>query len=109
MKLKKAYLIPTVLFVLFALFQLNDPDPWLWVAIYLYAAICSLLAGFNRLSYVQVILGFCFYFFWLTYTFPEPDQWHFDAEEGREAMGLIICGNWVAFLGIIKLYRDSYN
>lgn len=34
-------------FLLFAWFNLNDKDSWLWVPIYLAASICCALAGFG--------------------------------------------------------------
>lgn len=40
-------LIFGILFLLFAFFQMNDPDPFGWIAIYLAAAIISILAFFE--------------------------------------------------------------
>lgn len=41
-------LILSFLFILFAYFQYNDPDPWLWISIYLVVAgICG-FAAFNK-------------------------------------------------------------
>lgn len=39
----------SVLFLLFALLQINDPDPYLWIPIYGYAALMSFLNA--RLKY----------------------------------------------------------
>lgn len=35
----------SVLFIFFALLQYNDPDPYIWGPLYLYAAGCCLLAS----------------------------------------------------------------
>ncbi len=43
-------------FLLFAWFNLNDKDSWLWVPIYLAAAVCCGLAGF-RLYYPVIYLA----------------------------------------------------
>lgn len=42
--MKIVNIILTLLFILFAYFQYNDPDPWLWIAVYLYIALVSGLA-----------------------------------------------------------------
>ena len=109
MKARHLYIIPALLFVVFAIFQWNDPDPIFWIPVYLYASACTFLALARRLTYLLVVVGFVGYLFLLTYNFPPIEHWTFDHEEGREAMGLIVCGNWVALLGIIKLYNDSYR
>jgi hypothetical protein len=36
------------LFILFALLQINDPDPYLWIPIYGYAALISILNAKNK-------------------------------------------------------------
>lgn len=53
-------LIWSFLFVLFAALQLNDPDPWIWMPLYLFAAA---LCGFRyagkaktRLEYTAVLI-----------------------------------------------------
>lgn len=46
-------------FIMFAYVNLNDKDSWLWVAIYLVAAICCGLAIFKKF-YPSVYLGAMF-------------------------------------------------
>ena len=62
-------LIFFILFVLFAVLQYNDPDPWIWIPIYGYAAVLCLLA-FRRKYYpaayligIVVYLGYAVYLF----------------------------------------------
>jgi hypothetical protein len=53
-----------IVFILFAAVQYNDPDPWLWMPIYLYAAVLCWLAfrgKFFRGAYVVGILGYLVY------------------------------------------------
>ena len=53
-----------VSFILFAYVNLNDPDAWLWVSIYLIAAVCCGLAVFNKyypLVYLFVIAFYLVY------------------------------------------------
>jgi len=48
-------------FLLFAWFNLNDKDSWLWVPIYLAASVCCALAGFGLFYPVIYILLIAFY------------------------------------------------
>lgn len=47
-----------VCFVLFAALQYNDPDPYVWVPIYLYAAFLCWQATKNKFSLPLYILGY---------------------------------------------------
>jgi len=95
-----------VVFLLFAVVQLNDPDPEIWVPVYLYAALISLLVGFNKIFWPATLLGTVGYFAGAVYLFT-PDvfgNWVAEEmanqttdmkttimEEGREFWGLTIC------------------
>ena len=48
-------------FLLFAWFNLNDKDSWLWVPIYLAASVCCALAGFGLFYPIIYILLIAFY------------------------------------------------
>lgn len=102
-------LIFSILFVLFAALQYNDPDPWLWIPIYLYAAALCWLAfrgKYFRAAYLIGIIAFLGYavllFFekdgvwdWLTKheaaniagTMKAENPW---IEDTREFFGLLI-------------------
>ena len=109
MKKRWLYYIPALLFVVFAGVQYNDPDPFLWIGIYLYVAVANIMAALGRLPYSMVIAGFLGMLFLITSNFPAADLWGFDHEEGREIMGLILSCNWMALLGIFKLYKEAYH
>jgi len=47
-----------VCFVLFAALQYNDPDPYIWVPIYLYAAFLCWQATKNKFSKLLYIIGY---------------------------------------------------
>ena len=49
-------LVFCILFVLFAALQYNDPDPYVWVPIYMYAAVLCWLA-FKKKYYAKWYLG----------------------------------------------------
>ena len=107
MKILNALLI--ALFVYCAAVQYNDPDPYVWIPIYLYGAALSFLAikgKYNRALYVMGLLtyaGFAVYHLvgetgllsWinvhgaesLTRTMEAQKPW---IEESREFFGLLI-------------------
>ena len=62
-----------VLFVIFAGLQYNDPDPWLWMPIYLYAAVLCWLAFRNKFYPKLILGGVSFYALYGIYLFFEKD------------------------------------
>lgn len=89
-----------ILFLGFAAVQYNDPDPYLWIPIYLFPAIVSaMIFTGRRVSPLLLVLG-AVVFLVFSY-FQWPAHWEgvalkngmkdINIEEGREALGLIIC------------------
>jgi len=96
-------------FVVFAALQYNDPDPYLWIPIYLYAAVLCWLAARNKFypkAYLTGIILYALYALykvfdanglidWLTKhhaeniaeTMKAEQPW---IEESREFFGLVI-------------------
>ncbi len=60
-------------FVLFAWFNLNDKDSWLWVPIYLAASACCGLAVFGLFYPVSYLLLGTFYILYAIILFFSPD------------------------------------
>ena len=54
-------------FVLFAALQYNDPDPYLWVPIYLYAAVLCWLAARNKFYKKAYLIGIALYALYALY------------------------------------------
>jgi hypothetical protein len=99
-------LVFSLVFLLFAALQYNDPDPWLWIPVYLisaYTAFCSFWNYYNPMLIMLLMLG---YFIGTLYYFPLStfSEWiHVEeqarslemkmpfVEEARESMGLAIC------------------
>ncbi|CAN5308390.1 hypothetical protein BH20BAC1_BH20BAC1_08000 [soil metagenome] len=50
-----------VIFIVFAAFQYNDPDPYIWIPFYLYAAYLCFLAIKRKYSQTLYIIGFVVY------------------------------------------------
>ena len=102
-------LVLSILFVLFAALQYNDPDPWIWIPIYGYAATLCFLAYRGRqyknalMAGILVCLAYAVYLFldkdgvlsWardhqaesLVQTMKATKPW---IEESREFGGLLI-------------------
>lgn len=93
-----------LLFLLFAIFQLNDPDGFSWVVLYVYVAIMGLLAAFGKYNLALLIPGLAIFALYFIYLIPSvidflssgedlmnrmaPDKVFI--ERSREAGGLLI-------------------
>lgn len=62
-----------IAFVLFAYVNLNDKDSWLWVAIYMVAAICCGLAAFGKFYPVVYLVATAFYLIYAIQIFFSKD------------------------------------
>ena len=99
-------LILTGLFVLFAAFQLNDPDPLFWVLVYVVMAVISGMAAFRKYNVLLMLLVLAVLAYELFVLFPPFMDWirggmpniaaSMKAESKyielvREFLGLVIC------------------
>lgn len=62
-------IIFSILFVLFAALQYNDPDPYVWMPIYLYAAVLCWLAFLDKYFPVAYLSGVAVYAVYAIYKF----------------------------------------
>jgi hypothetical protein len=102
-------LILSILFILFAALQYNDPDPWIWIPIYGYAATLCFLAYQGKQNKKALIAGLLVCMVYAVYLFLDKDgvlSWARDhkaeslvqtmkatkpwIEESREFGGLLI-------------------
>ena len=96
-----------ILFVLFAVLQLNDPDPFLWVLLYFVVAIVSLMATFGKYQDILIKGGLLACAIWMLALIPEVIDWiqkgmpsitggmkaeSQHVEFTREFLGLLIAG-----------------
>jgi len=99
----------TAVFLLSAAVQWNDPDPLPWIAGYLLAAGLSLAAALGRMWFLPSALAagvFALWFLSLAGTLPGAPLEAFTSfrmraaghEAPREAIGLLLCTLWTAFL-----------
>jgi hypothetical protein len=104
--MKALYLILAVIFLIFAILQLNDPDPLLWIPIYGYACILFVLAFFGYPAKILTLAGIAGYLTGIVIMIPDLIRWfrmgappiagsmHAETpyiELTREFFGLAIC------------------
>ncbi|WP_034256601.1 transmembrane 220 family protein [Adhaeribacter aquaticus] len=92
-------LIMAFVFVSFAALQYNDPDPYIWIPIYLYVAALSYLAFKGKI--IKPLFMISALSFLVGAIFMWPEQWEGVAlkngmktifiEQGRESLGLSMC------------------
>jgi hypothetical protein len=103
-----------IMFLAFAALQYNDPDPIVWIAIYGFAALASLLVLFNKINKYIILTSIFFYISAAAYIWPGtyegitmPMSGHKPhIEEARESLGLLICSFSMCFLFFIARNRN---
>lgn len=73
--MKTTNFILAALFALFAYFQLNDPDPFQWVAVYGCVALLCLLAGLGRHPRPALLLVASVVAVWMAILVPGFVEW----------------------------------
>jgi hypothetical protein len=92
-------IVMAVIFVIFAALQVNDPDPFLWIPIYLYVALLSILYYRGKVSTLVLWVSAAVYLAGAIYMWPahwagvalDQGMKTVDIEHGRESLGLGLC------------------
>lgn len=86
-----------VLFLISAILQYNDPDAFIWIVIWGFAALFSLAFALNRISFAPLFFSGVMALGGFFYCYPEKFEGFEigagdikNVEEGREAFGLFI-------------------
>ena len=66
-------IVCAVLFVVFAALQYNDPDPYIWIPLYLYAAVLCWLASRRKYYPKLMLAGVAVYGLYAIYLFFTKD------------------------------------
>ncbi|MFT4762658.1 MAG: hypothetical protein ACI9XO_000513 [Paraglaciecola sp.] len=118
--MKITNIVLCILFLLFAAVQFNDPDPWIWVALYtLVAAVCGMAAvGNYRKTLILLGLAVCGielfnigpeFLKWIDMGMPNiVDEMKTEAphiEFAREFLGLLFCVLVLAWQYYIVSFR----
>lgn len=112
----------SVVFIVFALVQLNDPDPFVWFTIYTLVAVALVVSAFRPLSmkglYLFSILLLVYAFYHLPYLvqwlasenpgelFGEMSDDKYYLEGTREFLGLLIALAAILYLNMQNKNRD---
>lgn len=117
----------TLVFILFAALQWNDPDPWFWIPAYLLSAYTSYAAFRNYYNPMLLFVMALGYFIAAVSVFPETSisEWIHQEEQAaslemkmpfieaaRESLGLSIClivNLILMFVGLPKAKKPGYN
>jgi hypothetical protein len=102
-------IVMALVFVVFAVLQYNDPDPHIWIPIYLVVALLLILAMNGKVS-SGVLFGVALVFL-VGAIFMWPEHWEGLAlkngmktrfiEEGRESLGLAMCFVTLVIYGLM--------
>ena len=110
--MRAANIAVAIAFVLFAALQYNDPDPWIWMAVYVAgAAIAVLVAARGRAPRSLTASAGAFglagaVLHAVGWPVGDAVQWTatteiFDDEVFREAAGLLLVGGWSVVLAVV--------
>lgn len=111
----------SLLFLISAYLQLNDEDPWVWVSIYLVAAVLSALAAIKNYPLVPLAVGAVLCFFGFVYYYPSSvsdwiaQEWQQQdltmkttaMEEARESFGFLLIALVLLAAFIVGLRRKK--
>lgn len=94
-----------IFFILLFLFatavQYNDPDAWLWMAIYLFPVIITLIAFWRIPVQLPAIVGGLTGLIYAIWIFPGLPPDFINHEEFREAGGLMIVTLWLFYMATV--------
>lgn len=103
-------ILGTILFLLAVAVQTNDPDPYIWMPVYLVPALICLAAVSGKLHWIVPIAasGLAYVGFALLAIQVFGQQPLF-SEEAREMWGLLIIAIWLDALGVALLIRNRVH
>ena len=97
-------------FLLFAFFQWNDPDPQIWIPLYLIPAVLTVLSHKKRIAVSALFTAALVYTLWGASLF--PPEWEgvmlnqgmktLNIELGRESLGLVTAAILLAIQGFLN-------
>lgn len=114
--MKYLYLVLTIIFVLFAVLQYNDPDPEIWVSLYGYAAVISFFMFIGKMTNpAWAIIGVLLFVITAIQDWPSTFKGMENAmtimrpeiERARETSGMLICATTMVFYIIVIINRKK--
>ena len=101
---KKIKVFVGLVFLCFSFLQINDPDYFYWLSIYLSTSLFTFLSIYTTNKYVRYLSGF-YLLSSLILIYRGPDNeviMYFFSEDANEIFGLMLCSIWLYFLPIIN-------
>jgi hypothetical protein len=102
----------SLLFTLFAAFQYNDPDPYIWIMVYMFVALLSVISIFRKLNPYLIVTTIIMYVSGAIYLWPDvymgitmPMDYKPEIELARESLGLALAALALCGLLAFSLYR----
>ena len=112
--LRYVSLLIALVFVLFSIVQLNDPDPLVWIAIYGSVVVMAVLVYIKKLKALYMWLMLPLFLVGSIYLWPDhyegigqPMSAKPGIEEARESLGLLIA--FACVLLLIFISRKTYS
>ncbi len=100
-------ILGTVLFLLAAAVQYNDPDPHIWIPVYLISALICLAAVSGRLHWIiPIAVSGLAYLGFGVMALQVFGQLPVFSEEAREMWGLLVTALWMDGLGVGLLIQS---
>ena len=100
-------ILGTVLFLLAAAVQYNDPDPHIWIPVYLLPALICLAALARKLHWIiPIVVSGLAYIGFAVMVLRVFSQQTLFSEEAREMWGLLVTGLWMDGLGVGLLIKS---
>ena len=101
-----------MLFTLFAALQYNDPDPFVWILVYMFVALLSVISVFRKLNPYLILASIIMYIAGAIYLWPDvymgvtmPMSYKPEIELARESLGLCLAALALSGLLAISLSR----
>lgn len=108
--MKVINIIFIILFIIAAALQYNDPDPYIWIPLYLYGALLCYLALIKRFKLIYYMAGFLVYGVYAIYLFFTKDgvlSWLEDHGADNIAQTMKVTEPWIEatreFFGLLIL------
>ena len=83
--MKILYALLSIVLLSFVIVQYNDPDPFVWMAIYGYGAVMLALAALGKYNKWATLAGIIGYAIGIIYLFPSVIEW-VEKEQGNNLM-----------------------
>ena len=89
---------------MFAVLQINDPDPLIWITAYSVPAILSFLflMGYSSKYFQLIVPVYLIISFYLYYNKTDTEVMYIFDETTNEVLGLILCAAWMFILPLFK-------